>query len=73
MYIYMYMYIKGNARQMHAPKAASDFKKTELPWVGLEPTTSCILGRCSTNSATKAAQLAESNPKILGTANAGEL
>ena len=28
-----------------------------LPWVGFEPTTHCVLGRCSTNWATRAAQL----------------
>ena len=34
------------------------FKEKKLPQVGLEPATYCVLGRCSTNSATEAAQLA---------------
>ena len=36
-------------------------KKHELPKAGLEPVTICVLGRCSTNRATEAAQLAVSN------------
>ena len=34
---------------------------TELPWLGFEPTTHCVLGRCST----KVARLAESNPACM--------
>ena len=42
--------MKDNARQMHTPKAASDFQeKTELPWAGFEPATSSVLDGCSTN------------------------
>ena len=43
-------------------------EKTELPWAGFKPATSCVLDWCSTNWATEAAQLAESNPKMLGNA-----
>ena len=35
------------------------FSKKKLPWVGFELTTLCVLGERSTNSATRAAQLAE--------------
>ena len=45
------MYMKNDARQMHTPKAAHDFrrKRTELPWARFEPATSCILDGCSIN------------------------
>ena len=43
--MYMYMYMNDNARQMHAPKAASDFQrnKTELPWANFEFVMSRVL------------------------------
>ena len=59
--------MKDNTRQMHTPKAASDFqreKKAELLWVGFEPATSHVLDGYST----KAAQLAESYPMLLDNA-----
>ena len=48
---------------MHQKQPVIFNEKTELYWVGLEPATSHILDGCS---ATKAAQLAEPNPKMLG-------
>ena len=61
MHVYVHVHKGYYARKMHTLKAASDFhRKTELPWAGFEPATSRI--------ADKAAQLAESNPKLLGNA-----
>ena len=65
-----YMYMNDTARQMYTPKAASDFQRKIIKknnWAALGR-KSRVLDGCSINWATEAAQLAESNPKMLDNA-----
>ena len=39
---------EGKAK-IYTQSSQSFGEKTRLPWVGFEPTTHCVLGKCSTN------------------------
>ena len=63
MYVHMYAWCYRRCRKKERHLRQMEKRKWELPQVEFEPTTLCTPDRCSTNWATKAAQLAgfESN------------
>ena len=64
MHVHVYSVIETRQSKATTPKDNSSFflrEKRELPQVAFEPAAFCILGRRSTNRATKAAQLGRPN------------